>query len=79
LGLARVLPELSFEQIDVIVSERKRRLLWDMPVEMQERVIGAVFSAMSNAYILCLVAGCLVLMLIFRLTWRSTSNDKLWG
>jgi hypothetical protein len=74
-ALAELLPGLSVEDINVIISEPNSRLLRDMPAEMQERAIDAVVSSMRNGYILCLVAGCLVLLLIF----RFKVNDKLWG
>ncbi|KAL2201529.1 major facilitator superfamily domain-containing protein [Corynascus similis CBS 632.67] len=74
-ALSRLLPDLSIADINVIISEPNSRLLREMPADMQERVINAVVSSMSNAYILCLVAGCFVLLLIF----RFKVNDKLWG
>jgi hypothetical protein len=74
-ALGALLPDFSLDEINTIISEPNSRLLRDMPADMQERVVDTVVASMSNAYILCLVAGCFVLLLIF----RFKVNDKLWG
>ncbi|KAK3293712.1 major facilitator superfamily-domain-containing protein [Chaetomium fimeti] len=73
-ALGSLLPDASIADINTIISEPNSRLLRDMPANMQNRVIDAVVSSMSNAYILCIVAGCFVLLLIF----RFKVNDRLW-
>lgn len=73
-ALGSLLPDASISDINTIISEPNSKLLRDMPLDMQERVIDIVVGSMSNAYILCIVAGCFVLLLIF----RFKVNDKLW-
>lgn len=74
-AVAALLPGLSAAEVSGIISNPDSPLLRGQKPEVQLQVVDAVVRAMSNAYIICLVAGCLVLLLIF----RFKVNDKLWG
>ncbi|ROW10893.1 hypothetical protein VPNG_05315 [Cytospora leucostoma] len=74
-SVARLLPDLDAVDISSIVSNPDNPLLRNLPEDVQHGVVNAVVNSMSNAYIICLVGGCMALILIF----RFKINDKLWG
>ncbi|AEO71468.1 uncharacterized protein THITE_124439 [Thermothielavioides terrestris NRRL 8126] len=74
-AVAALLPALDPPQVSTIISDPNNPLLRSQPGDVQLRVVDAVVHAMANAYIICLVGGCLVLLLIF----RFKVNDRLWG
>lgn len=74
LAVGALLPDFTVEQISTIISDPGSELLRGLSDEVQQAVVHAVVGAMRNAYIVCLVGGCLVLLLIF----RFKPNDKLW-
>ena len=74
-GVARLLPDLSTSDISTIISDPKSALLRDLPENVQRQVIDVVVESMSNAYILCIIAGSFILLLIF----RFKINSKLYN
>ncbi|KAK3936554.1 putative MFS drug efflux [Diplogelasinospora grovesii] len=74
-AIASLLPDLNAAEISTIISDPNNPLLRNQPQDVQNQVVDAVVRSMSNAYIVCLVGGCLVLLLIF----RFKVNDRLWG
>jgi hypothetical protein len=74
-GIANLLPNLSKLDINTIISDPGSPLLRDLPQEVQSKVVDIVVRSMSNAYILCIVGGSMVLLLIF----RFKVNSKLYG
>jgi len=74
-AVTALLPSLSPVDISILISSPNSPLLRELSQDMQEQVINAVVSSMNNAYIICMVAATLVLLMIF----RFKVNDKLWG
>jgi len=74
-GVAGLLPNLSTLDISTIISDPNSALLRDLPENVQHQVIDVVVQSMSNAYILCVVAGSFVLLLIFRFKVNSKLYD----
>ncbi|KAL8943096.1 MAG: hypothetical protein Q9216_001296 [Gyalolechia sp. 2 TL-2023] len=74
-GVGNLLPDRSTLDISTIISDPNSELLRDLPENVQHQVIDVVVESMSNAYILCIVAGCFILLLIF----RFRVNSKLYG
>lgn len=74
-GIANLLPNLSKLDINTIISNPSSPLLRDLPLNVQNQVVDIVVRSMSNAYILCIVGGSLVLLLIF----RFKVNSRLYG
>lgn len=74
LAVGSLLPDLTIEEISTIISDPASDLLRGLTEQMQHEVVSDVVNAMRDAYIVCLVGACLVLLLIF----RFKVNDKLW-
>jgi hypothetical protein len=75
IGIKKLLPDMSTANISTIISDPSSPLLRDLPQSEQSQVVDTVVRTMSNAYILCIVGGSLVLLLIF----RFKVNSKLYG
>lgn len=73
-AVAALLPNSSVTDINTIISDPSSSQLKSLTPEMQREVLGAIVSSMRNSYIVCLVAACLILLLIF----RFKVNDRLW-
>ncbi|KAI1821330.1 major facilitator superfamily-domain-containing protein [Xylaria intraflava] len=74
-AIAALLPSFTVDQVSTIISDPNSQLLRTLSKDTQDRVVHAVVRSMSDAYILCILAGALVFLLIF----RFKINDKLWG
>lgn len=74
-AVTNLLPDLSASNISSIISDPNSSLLRDLPGDMQQGVVRAVVQSMSNAYIICMVGGCLIFLLIF----RFKLTDTLWA
>lgn len=74
-AVAALLPDFTTADINTIISDPSSAQLRSLSEDMQRAVLDAIVNSMRNSYIVCLVAGCLILLLIF----RFKINDKLWA
>lgn len=72
-AVTHLLPDLSRAEIGAIITHPSSGLLRGLRPLVQEQVVDAVVGAKSSAYILCLVAGCLLLKI-----FRFKVNDCSW-
>ena len=62
-GIAAVLPEAPMEQVQSAISGAGSEFLQQLDAGMRVEVLRAVVDAMSNVYVLDIVAGALALLL----------------
>ncbi|KFZ06847.1 hypothetical protein V501_07021 [Pseudogymnoascus sp. VKM F-4519 (FW-2642)] len=62
-GIAKLMPDVPRDQIQSAIAGVGSKFVQSLPLEMRQKVLDAIIEAMSKAYVLCITAGALAIVL----------------
>ncbi|OBT47008.1 hypothetical protein VE00_02519 [Pseudogymnoascus sp. WSF 3629] len=62
-GIAKLMPDVPRDQIQSAIAGVGSKFVQSLPLEMRQKVLDAIIAAMSKAYVLCITAGALAIVL----------------
>lgn len=62
-GISKLLPDVPRDQIQSSIVGVGSKFVQSLPVAMRQQVLDAIIEAMSKAYVLCITAGALAIVL----------------
>ncbi|OBT85333.1 hypothetical protein VE02_05985 [Pseudogymnoascus sp. 03VT05] len=62
-GIAKLMPDVPRDQIQSAIVGVGSKFVQSLPLEMRQKVLDAIIEAMSKAYVLCITAGALAIVL----------------
>ncbi|KFX90140.1 hypothetical protein O988_08328 [Pseudogymnoascus sp. VKM F-3808] len=62
-GIAKILPQVPRDQIQGAIAGVGSKFVQSLPLEVRQLVLDAIIEAMSKAYVICITAGALAIVL----------------